>query len=117
MIGLRHHRAHRRRHAFGQRDVVHPASAALPGYGCPSHLQPRDVAAFLVGGHHGLTTGLPQLARQPAGLLAVHDVVAEETDPAEAALQPAEQPRWRRRPAERGQEAAVDDGVEVHVSP
>ena len=81
------------------------------------HLQPGDVAALLVGGHDRLAPGLAQARGQVRHPRAVDDVASEQADAAEPALEPSQEPPRCHRPAERGEEAAVDDGVEVHVSP
>ena len=96
VIGLRHHRAHRRRHAFGQRDVVH-RPAALPGYELPvsiSSLVTSPPSSSVA------TTGSPLTSRSwlvSRPVCSPSTMLSPKNRPAEAALQPAEQPRWRRR--------------------
>jgi hypothetical protein len=107
-----------RRHRVGERFVVHGPERGVARIGAAGrHLQARDVAALLVRSHDRSASGRPQGRRQLGDAAGVGDVVAEEADATEATLQATQQPGRRVRTAERREQAAVDHGVEVHVSP
>ena len=116
--GLGHHRPDGASNRRGHRDVVDLSERGVAREAAPRrHLQPGDVAALLVGGHDWLAPGLAQARGQVRHPRAVDDVASKQADAAEPALEPSQEPPRCHRPAERGEEAAVDDGVEVHVSP
>ena len=107
-----------RRHRPGEGFVVDAPEGGVAGGGAAGgHLQAGDVAALLVGGHHRRSGGRAEGRRQLGHTAGVRDVVAEEADAGEATFEPPQQPGRRVRTAERREQAAVDHGVEVHVSP
>ena len=98
-------------------------SARFPGYELPpGRLEPGHVTAFLVEREKDLARA-PEAARQRGELLRAPDVVREERDSAEPAVEPAQDPvrrlvaREAREQAGRGEPLDAHDFTAPAVSP
>ena len=104
----------RRGDLLGQLDVVDGAERQVPRVRAAAvRLEPGDVAALLVDRDEDVA-GLPQPRRQRRELSGIADVVGEERDPAEPALEPPENPVGDLVAGEARQQAAGGEPLDAH---
>ncbi len=100
------------------RDVVDLSERGVAREAAPHrHLQPRDVAALLVGGHDWLAPASRRLAVRSATRAPSTMLLPNRQTPPSPPSSRRRSHRGATGPRNEAEEAAVDDGVEVHVSP